>query len=243
MATLPIYMTYTPNFQSMAYHAISTLAHPQIRVCVLAAHATAPGTGDFRTPLWYHMLRKKIEFVSARMRELPVGTVVGLADVDIQIFDAAAVYATKTLLEASDAVLAAMAEKASDFVPGEATGDINSGFFLVKHTPQTAQMFDAILNTDFSQHYHGDQDVFNSYLREHAIAYRLLDPNVFANSCSMFMYNMVDPKDSRMIMHHATCCRSKKEKEIDLNRVRALRGLPLVDWSAVELTNPYIEQF
>lgn len=239
---LYVCVTYTPEFQAMFDHLCETLKHPNIEIHANRAAMLAAYEG-FRSPGWFECLKRKMQFFYDFLSALPDGAVVCSIDADIQVFKPDALYALKEQLERCLLECYGQAEHHQRWIEKKNVGVANGGFFMLKKTARVLDCLRSVLAQNYNRRYLGDQEYLNHFMRQRRVQYLLLPPEELLHGAPIVNGEDKFIVPTRLILHHATFAFSVDEKHEQMNKLRELCDLPLVDWERVKNTNENVTHY
>lgn len=239
---LYVCVTYTPEFQAMFDHLCNTLKHPDIEIHANQAAMQQQYAG-FRSPAWFECLKRKLQFFYEFLLGLPDGAVVCSIDADIQFFKPDALYARKRELDNSLLECFGQPEHYQRWIDKKNVGVANGGFFMLKKTARVLEWLQSVLVQNYNRRYLGDQEYLNHFMRQRRVQYVLLPPEEYLNGAPIAKKESKYVVPARVVMHHATYAFSVEEKQAQLNELREVCGVPLVDWTHVENTNDKVTHY
>jgi len=150
---------------------------------------TGAGHGDFGTPGFVHLVRRKMERLAESVRKYP-GDIVIWADMDIQFFGKCTPLLLRALKD-RDLVIQ------SEWWPKK---NINSGFMAMRCNPITAAFLDSVLALDFKTLPYFDQTAVEKCLYDGKtkINWDILPWQFWARSHGW-------PPPVGIVLHHANC--------------------------------------
>lgn len=147
------------------------------------------GRGDFRSPGWYKIVKKKIEFLIDKVRENWENVIIW-SDIDLQFFG-----------NSSDLINRAIVDKDMLFLSEHwPEKEINSGFFVMRCNSKTLSFLELVLRAKIEDLDFGDQSAINDILKynEIGVKWDILPSQFWAQS-----HSPNPPLD--VILHHANC--------------------------------------
>lgn len=236
---LYVCVTYTPEFQSLFDNLCTSLTHPNIEMHVNQAVLQARYDG-FRSRGWFECLKLKLQFFYDFFSQLPDGAIVCSIDADIQFFRPERLYELKQQLDRSTTECYGQAEFQTRWIDKPNNGVANGGFFMLKKNARVLEWLQAVLVQNFNQRFLGDQEYMNYFMQQKRVQYQLLSPQEFLHGGPVVAddFNFIDYK--RIVMHHATYCKTVEEKQAQMTKLRAICGFAPVNWNCVKNTNPNV---
>lgn len=216
---------YNDEFAPLARNCTRGLEHDRIHIN--ACKLIKPSNG-FKSAEWYYFVRRKIELLKELYSLADDGDIIALTDSDIQIFNSEAIVRVWQDMKESQYLYIGQSENIHYHDDGclwyESNDQANTGFFMIKKSPEISLLLDKTLEHDFSKYSYGDQSVINTLLRELNISRALLNPNYFLAG------GVREIHTKELILHHATCAYDHNQKMQQMNVWREYLQLPLVKW-------------
>jgi hypothetical protein len=216
---LNIVTCHNQEFSAIARHCCRGLSNKSIHINCYRYEDPARG---FRSPEWYGFVRKKIELLVELYRSCEENEVVGMVDADIQFFDSSVVVEAWKQFLKTPFVYAGLMEGCGNNHEGLlceiGRENFNTGFMLIKKSPQMDEVLEQVLSMDFRTMHLGDQDAFNHVLRSKDVKRVVLNPRKFTHGCCGPIEGAVS--------HHATCCYVLDQK---INQMEHFRRVFRID--------------
>lgn len=169
------------------------------------------GDGDFKSPGWTNLMRKRVHFLIEKIKE-NWGRVIIWSDIDIQFYDKCADL-IDLALSGKDIVYQA------EHWPKK---EVNVGFAAIRCNEKTHDLYTSVLQYDLNSLPTAEQTAINEILSNNNIGVEWdVLPNQFY-AMSHYMYNQaLPPRD--VVLHHANCTvpeiiNGKKIGSIELKR-------------------------
>lgn len=239
---LYVCVTYTPEFQSLLDNLCVSLTHPNIEVHVNKAELQARYDG-FRSRGWFECLKLKLQFFYDFFSKLPDGAVVCSIDADIQFFRPGRLYELKRQLDRSTLECYGQSEHHARWLDRPNTGVANGGFFMFKKNARVLEWLQAVLAQNFNRRFLGDQEYLNHFMRQKRVQYQLLPPPEFLHGGPVSVNDLNFIDRARIVMHHATYCKTVEEKQAQMTKLRELCNFAPVDWQNIKNTNPAVVSY
>ena len=218
-------MVTNSDFEPLARNACYSLYHPKIRIHL---NKLPPGNspGEFQTNVWYDALKTKIYFFNHLFKQLDDGQVLGCSDSDVQFYKPDNIYKLKYLLEKYPILYLGQ----NDTCGHINTGPTNGGFFLVKKSSITTEMFEYMLTLNFKNYPLAEQTIINEILSTQIIPYQLLPPDLYLTGACIFQKYYLNKNSA--IMYHANCCSGFIDKQKNISKAAKMMGLPEPNYKA-----------
>jgi hypothetical protein len=216
---------YNDEFAPLARNCTRGLEHDHIHINACKLIKSSNG---FQSDEWYYFVRRKIELLKELYNLADDGDIIALTDSDIQIFNCEAIVKVWQDMKESQYLYIGQSENRQyhgDRCVWYVSNDpANTGFFMIKKSPEISLLLDKTLEHDFSKYSHGDQSVINNLLRELNVPRALLDPTYFLAG------TVRELNEKELALHHATNTSNHTEKMQQMNAWREYLRLPPVEW-------------
>lgn len=236
MELMPVCITYTDEFHSLVNHCCSTLKHNNI-IIHLNNTSTQEKYSGFRSNGWFECLKNKMIFFRKILDKIEYNEVAASIDCDIQFFKVDEFYNLKKQLESSSFLCFAQTENWTTM------SGMNGGFLLFKKHDLVIKFIDTIISQDYTTQFLGDQEFINKFIVEFKIPYLLLDSYKYMHGGPIVNKTLNYPDINNIVMHHATWTNNLKSKQEQINYVRNLCKLKIVDWNRVTLDNNNVSHY
>jgi hypothetical protein len=187
-----VIVTTSPNYESVyKFFHDSITTEPSIELHINNIDLSSYSSRDFRSDGWYAALHHKIQYLVEFLKSHSEIPHVVFSDADIQYFRPAGLYE----------LIQQLYEKNLDYYGMQETdtADYNTGFFIIKNTPQIIALFESVSNRLLSERPpFGDQTLINDYITENT--YNIAHAHIPRKYC---IFGDNSPESPYVIFHHA----------------------------------------